>query len=538
MSFRPGYFKPASGNHSPPVQNFVFCKDSSGARKRVQREVHTVWDQSHVVGSFVGSVECPETFRRKSKKRKGSRKSTTAFSRYTERNTNLERVGTMKPGTKLGVFKRFQNSQVIDSQIVSTTGSAGGEIKSERRWDSINPGPPYTTSSPLGLIKVSIPGPRPQGVFARSPTTPPNWWQYQGDFVDNGDWLSDTLGSYLHNTIPTIVGYDSLAWDKLKPQVEKANAGQFLVELRDLPTMVTTTRNTSRAFKDVWVDIRDASHANRPDWSKRFHRDLEASMSPKRLADNFLNHNFGWVPFLSDLGKIFATYFNTSQLISDIARDNGRWVRRRAVLESKRDVRLMHRAYYPGTQPWDWRIQGLCDTRVIDGIPCQGMFDLYEVLETKVWATGYFTFYRPEFDMNLSDNYIGALQRLATLYGVRITPSLIYKVTPWTWLVDWFTKFGNYVDRLDDFIVDGIVSRNLCVMSHVTRKVVKQSTIFFSNGQRTFSWERSHETKSRKIANSPYGFDQSWNNLSLRQSAILGAIGISGLSSGFKSRGA
>jgi hypothetical protein len=261
-------------------------------------------------------------------------------------------------------------------------------------------------------------------------------------------------------------------------------------------------------------------------------------MSPTVVADNFLNHAFGWVPFLSDIGKIVTTYQNQSSLISDLTRDNGTWKRRRVVLKAEENTRLLHREYYPGIMPWGFDIQGCCDTRTVDGIPCKGYFDLYETIKETVWATGWFTFYRPEFDMNLSDDYIGAIQRLMTLYGVRITPTLLYKITPWTWLVDWFTEFGRYINRLDDFVVDGIVSRNLCVMRHTERAVVKQSNVFFQSGTRTFTWRRSQEIKARKVADSPYGFDLTWNNLSLRQAAILGAIGISRTNSGFISRGA
>jgi hypothetical protein len=539
MSFRPGFFKPALGRTFRVPKDYIRCT-RNGITKVVHREVSVVTDNvGRTIGAFVGDATCPFASRSKTKKRKSKKhQSGGGFSRYRQKNTDLQRVGTLPAGAKLGVFKTFSNNQVSSSQDVNTTGSVAGSIDFQRCWDSSNR-PPFNTSGPFGLIKVKIPGSGRFSVAAKSSLfAPGNWWQYDGVIVDDGNWTSDSIGNYLASGVPAVVGYDTLAWDKLKPHVEKANVAQFVYELRDMPGMVSTTKNTSQSFASLWRDLRDFRFGASRERSIRLHRDLEASMSPTVVADNFLNHAFGWVPFLSDVGKIVSTYSNQSQLISEMTRDNGTWKRRRAVLKSEENTRLLHREYYPGIQPWGFNIQGCCDTRVVDGVPCKGYFDLYETIKETVWSTGWFTYYRPEFDMNLSDDYIGAIQRLLTLYGVRITPTLLYKITPWTWLVDWFTEFGKYINRLDDFVVDGIVSRNLCIMRTTERSVTKQSNVFFSSGARTFTWRRSQEIKSRKVADSPYGFDLTWNNLSLRQAAILGAIGISRTNSGFISRGA
>jgi hypothetical protein len=501
-----------------------------------------------IFGAFVGKCPCSHQPRSSKRKNRGHKKLSfsSAYSRYRERNLNLDRVGSIPPGAKLGLFKIFQNNQVSSSQQLNTTGAIGGSIEAERCWDSLNPYP-YVSGGPLALTKIRVPGPGAYSMSAKSVSAPGNWWQYDGKVVDNGDWGPDTLGSYSMNAPPVITGFDTAAWDKTKPRVAQANMGQFIYELRDLPGQLKTSMDSIiSVWRGLGLPSRFSSNLNSHGWSvPGYYTSIDSVVNSKTLADNFLNHCFGWVPFLSDYFKFLDVFSRAHELVSDITRNNGQWQKRRAVLQSDSTERLVTRLYYPGIEPWGFQIQGLCDTRPVDGIPCKGFTDIYEVVTTDIWSKGEFTFYRPEFDMNLPENqpenlssYLAAIQRLMTLYGVRISPGLLYAITPWSWTVDWFTGFGNYVRRLDDFTNDGIVSRGLYIMRHMKRKVVKSSTIFLSGGQRTFTWERTLEHKSRKVADSPYGFDLTWNNLSLRQYAILGAIGITRSNSGFVSRGA
>ena len=556
MTSKAGYFKPAiPGKTFRVPRDFCLCRDPrTGSLKRTTRTVDVVIDNTgeyfndplvnlnpnykgkrhrlpgrkgDIVGAFVGPCNCPEGYKpQKKRKSKGPKRGvSTSMSRYRERNTNLQQVGSIPAGAKLGVFKVFQNNQLSSSQNVNTTGSLPGHITAERCWDSTNSGPPYRSGGPFGLVKIEVPGGGRYHLSQRSNQFSPGfWWQYDGDFIDNGDWASDTVGNYTSLQVPAITGFDTLAWDKTKPRVEKANLAQFVYELRDLPGQLKTSMDSFVSFYR-FVNGRG---------------DPRSLLQPKVVAENFLNHEFGWVPFMSDYIKFLDVWQNSTSFITDLVANNGRWQRRRASLESSSTERLVQRMYYPAVEPFGSNIQGLCDTISVDGIPCKGYCDIREVVETKTWACGRFTFYRPEFDMDLEygNSYLVYLQRIASLYGLRLTPTLLWKITPWTWTVDWFTHFGDYIKRLDDFTVDGIVSRGLYIMRTTQRKVFKISTIFFNGGKRTIVWQRSFQTKARKVADSPYGFDLTWSNLSARQYAILGAIGLTRSNSGFISRGA
>jgi len=541
MADKPGYAKLMYGKHSKTPRDYVTCHG-----KRVRRTVIVVrpllvdrrFGRNKDVPrayAFVSPVSCPDSPKRHRRggKKKGKRTTTvsSAFGRYREKNPTLQRFGDIAPGAKLGMFKIFSNNSLVSSQQVNTTGAHNGSISAERCWDSVNTGPPYRSVGPFALSKSSVTGAgRTSLGLIKSFSSPSAWWQYEGDCVDDGDWISDTTGNYLPTFAPAITGYDTLAWDKLKPRVAQASLGQFIYELKDLPGQLKTSAD---GFLTFWRKLQ-SFRSNRP------RSDLSAVMTPESAADHFLNHNFGWVPFLSDLSKLYDTHMRAHELISEISRTNGQWIRKRAVLKSEAIQRHIGRRYSAGIEPFGFNIQGMCNDMVVDGITCKAYFDITEVVETRVWATGLFTFYRPEFDMNLDYNegYIGGIQRLMSLYGMRISPTLIYKVTPWTWLNDWFTGFGKYVERLDDFTVDGIVSKNLCIMAQTRRYVTKTSIVNFTSGRRTFQWRRELSSKVRKVADSPYGFDLSYNNLSVRQLAILSAIGITRSPTGFIARGA
>lgn len=463
--------------------------------------------------------------RRSRKKHHAPKRFYSSFSRYRERNPTFQRFGNLKAGTKVGTRKVFSGNQLSSSQNANTTGDHVGSLSFWRCWDSLNPGPPYKAGGPFGLMKVEVPGAglTPFGSYRSVLFAPGFWWQYDGQFADDGNWLTDSVGNYLASGVPAVVGYDTLAWDKLKPQVAQAPLGQFLYELKDLPGQLATSANL---FWNSWRSFGGGYSG--------------VVMHPSSVADNFLNHHFGWVPFISDISNMCNVWRDSNNLIESMTRENGKWVRKRRVLKQETVQRHIGRVYAPGVDPWGSHEIGCCTDMVVDGITCKGYFDITEIVETKVWAVGEFTFYRGEFDDNLEgfNSNMAAIQRLLTLYGLRINPTLVWKVTPWTWAVDWFSRAGDFIRRLDDFTTDGIVSRGLYIMSSTKRIVTKTSVINFSSGQRTFTWQRNQTMKVRKVADSPYGFTQSWQNLSAKQWAILGAIGISRSDTGFISRGA
>jgi len=416
----------------------------------------------------------------------------------------------------------FSNGNLFNTEQINTTGATELSEHFERIWDRKNPGPPYRSGGPLTYVKYFIPASDRRRVVVSDRTPQSGSYKvYNGSFVDSGFWGPDNTSAYRTEMPPPITGYDSLAWDKLKPKVTKANLAQFLYELRELPRQLETTAN---GMYNAWRSFGGG-------YSK-------VIMHPTSVAEHFLNHQFGWVPFLSDVVQLHNVFQNSEKYLAELLAQNNTWVRKRRVLESTNVKSLVHRLYGSGTEPGsgDHRFQSFYNQFTIDGFTVPAVCDITQELNTTVWAVGSFKFYRPEFDVSADEgSKLNLIKRYLTLYGLRINPTVVWKVTPWSWAVDWFSGFGKFIERLDDFVVDGIVSRYLYIMKSTEKKVTKTSLLNFKSGQRVLQWQRSYATKQRKVADSPYGFDQTWNNLSIRQWAILGAIGITRTSGGFTS---
>jgi hypothetical protein len=107
-----------------------------------------------------------------------------------------------------------------------------------------------------------------------------------------------------------------------------------------------------------------------------------------------------------------------------------------------------------------------------------------------------------------------------------VNPSNIYKATPWTWAIDWFTHFGHNIDQMQDQL-DNIAFKYLYVTHHkITQYVFTQHLPLKDMGVQHLTWTRVNETKQRREADSPFGFGLSWSQLSANQIAILAALGV------------
>lgn len=500
--------------------------------------------------------------RRRRRGRKSKRVYFGAYSRHRVRDLdsaffiNRERDRTILGATVLGNLIQLQDGKVLPGLGGKTT--AGSDLKPslhlQETWDQTNPGPPYRGGGPFRSIVYNLPASRKVGYGRYTGQRPSglqstNYGVYTGSFVDNGFWLGlsyDNLKATSFSSFSNLSEYDKRAWDQLKPTIPKANLGQFLYELKDLPgQLMTSARAHYNSYREVLqlqhTEFREVGH----------HIGLDGVyipvMQPKEIADHFLNHNFGWVPFLSDVQKLFDTWNNSVTYLSNIVRDNGVWVKRRKLLEESEDVSAeamsgVDSGTIPSSEMRDPLGFSMCAPMTLGGATQRGFCLFQSITKRKVWATGQFKYYRPEFDIRLFDqksfDLMNAIRRRITLYGLNITPTLIYKITPWSWLVDWFTGLGSYVQRLDDFVQDGITSRGLYVMETSEKVMTKTSLLNFYSGPVTLQFQRSLHMKQRKLADSPYGFNAPWQSLSPKQWAILGAIGISRSGSGYISRGA
>jgi hypothetical protein len=314
---------------------------------------------------------------------------------------------------------------------------------------------------------------------------------------------------------PDLGSYGSEAFVRLRPQIEQAGLMVALREAKDIPRMLKTT---AQSFKDLYIDMGGSKT------SKVLH--------PKSVSDNWLNHHFGWVPFINDIVKFQDVYQNSEKYIEQLSRDNNSWIKRTRVLDNVESVqRVKLGGASSGSQPdiklFPW---SMCRNQTVPGLGVTGSwYTIDEVITTRTWATGRVKYYRPEFDMTLSDysSQWNDLQRRLKVYGAELSPINLYKSTPWTWLIDWFSNVGDQIDLANSIALDGYAWKYLYVMRHAVRQLVLTSTIYYWANTLSLQWIRSIETKQRQGATSPFGFSLLGKDISAKQWSILAALGLS-----------
>lgn len=429
---------------------------------------------------------------------------------------------------------KFQSTPLQDKIYPFPRTWSYGEITKDEK----HPGPPYRSGGPfrnLKLLSVKPFGFQGHGTFiAKPPGHPPwTWEKYVGGFSPPSEAAflggfsgsPDTLLKATSSLFPGISGSDrDRAWKLSKPKLEKVNAFVSVAELRDLPRMLKATAKT---FRDLW---------------ERRGRELFND-----APNTFLSHEFGWRPFLRDLNNMIELVHSAEQAMEKISSRNGKPSRRRVTITGnrievdvpdekdptktrKKVVRVDPIVSFSkiGSGTGNMCLPSSLPTTYFDGSPT---WELYEIREDLLTASSKWTYYNPFFDASVSgyETTLGGIRRYLTVFGLRATPSNIWRATPWTWLIDWFSNLGDLIDSMSDYAVDEVVCWYMYVtrIQKVTRRFV-QILPFKDPGPLSLTWEKIYSTKERIDNMSPYGINLSWDDLTPRQLLILGALGIQG----------
>jgi len=305
----------------------------------------------------------------------------------------------------------------------------------------------------------------------------------------------------------------STGWRKARPGNPLAKAGQWVVELRDLP------RAPGRA-------LLRSGHPAAIMAAAAFAKKMSA------LGNEYLNVVFGWKPFVEDLHEVIKLHERLDKHLADLYKRQREGVhRRREVSESSSTT---------NTETPIVGNQLACFLAGDSGISIGGaLTGAKGRLITSVtdyehsWFVGKFRYYIPE----MIEGRMSPRVKLA-MYGALPTPSLLYEVFPWTWLAGWFTNFGDVVSNVSANAVDNLVADYSFIMTTTRRLTVvtAQATWPKQNwslpgdigdsgdvtATRTYGWE----SRLRAYA-SPYGFGVTYGSLSAYRMSILAALGIS-----------
>jgi hypothetical protein len=239
-------------------------------------------------------------------------------------------------------------------------------------------------------------------------------------------------------------------------------------------------------------------------------------------AEDYLNFEFGWKPFVKDIIDTVETLTRAQDILDQYARDSGRPVRRRFV---------------GTTDAQTWNYTGSGGIRPLESA-AQASVSIQESSTTSWWFSGTFMYYLPQGDdyMAKSAYRRSQAQRLLGLgYGsyTAVEPlqyaSMLYELAPWTWLIDWVTDLGDVIKNVAYLGADGLVLKHGYVMRttetvrHLGARVTSPGRTTLPVGTHFYSRYRS--VRKNRVKATPYGFGLT-TAFSDKQWSILVALGL------------
>jgi hypothetical protein len=253
------------------------------------------------------------------------------------------------------------------------------------------------------------------------------------------------------------------------------------------------------------------------------HAIIQRSLGPRTLGSEHLNVQFGWRPLIRDLQSFAQQVLIGNNLLRQYMRDSGRQIRRRRTLFE--GTSLTEKPMTAGAITYPLAGSGLPYSPEGFVLSPGGTF-ITDTVYQKVWFAGAFTYLLADLSswVREAERFD---QKANHLLGTRLTPAVLWQLTPWSWMLDWFGNFTAVVQNADALTSDSLSLQYGYVMHHyqVRREiVVKGMSDYQGQSIPPVVAYLTVDSKTRTRA-TPYGFGLDLSNLSPRQWAIVGALG-------------
>ncbi|DAD51431.1 maturation protein [ssRNA phage Esthiorhiza.2_16] len=230
----------------------------------------------------------------------------------------------------------------------------------------------------------------------------------------------------------------------------------------------------------------------------------------KNSGDEYLNASFGWAPFVSDLRNFARTVKDSHRILKQYTAGSDKRIRRRYIFPAETYNRVNKGSGVPYPN-----VDANLSTFMSNGT--------HQRLATReTWFSGAFKYHIP-----VADDALGKFAEWETkadkLLGIEPTPKAVWELTPWSWAVDWFSNTGDVLNNISRLGNDGLVLEFGYVMC---RYVQIDEIIAYDYFNHPGSLKRTLKVLKRRQA-TPYGFGFNMANLSVRQDAVLVALGLS-----------
>ena len=247
----------------------------------------------------------------------------------------------------------------------------------------------------------------------------------------------------------------------------------------------------------------------------------------KAAGSEYLNYQFGWRPLVEEVLSVGSAARHSRDLIHQHRRDEGRNVRRgfdfgTDTSTTEKTAGVNQHALLFSEDSSGGNIDGLFQSSGTGNL-----LTTREEISSRKWFSGAFTYALP----SRTDSFrrmLGYGSEADKLFGITITPEVLWELTPWSWAVDWFTNAGDVISNVTQFGLAGLVMRYGYMMEE--HSLIRTNTLsrMALKGQEASACAPSTSqqiSKARRPAN-PFGFGFTGVDLSPTQVAITIALGL------------
>lgn len=381
--------------------------------------------------------------------------------------------------------------------------------------DETHPGPPYTSGGPLAVAKKKVYIKRFSPIYSFYHSTL-GWYDgYMG------------VTPYIPPVEPSrtnLSGWGARGYSRAQPLHPIYQLGVSIGELKDLPDMLSQTWKGIRAYTSghtAFTGIKTVREFLR--------RWVDLS---KKTGSTYLYGAFGIAPMLQDLLFLLKMKEKLDKKISWLRRHNGKSVRREFTMDEGSYSEDIARSIAPSSSCFPVHSSFL----YAPGQNVSQPFPILKSYQRRIWFSGKFRFFIPEL---VGDPRIKPVPNslVRDLLGLSPDPVIIYKLIPWTWLLDWFTSVGAALSNVYQRAVNHVVAEYAYIMCRETLTYAAPGQVEMYLGTYSGGWKNGtrkmsgvsrtiYEFRTREVAN-PYGFGITYASLSAYQWSILVALGLS-----------
>jgi len=248
---------------------------------------------------------------------------------------------------------------------------------------------------------------------------------------------------------------------------------------------------------------------------------LPSFMSLREIFKNpggaYLNVTFGWEPIIRDVQKLCSVLSQTKDLIQKFEDMRGKeYRRRRNVLQEESTDSYLYNVLTPAYPPVPTLFTGASSAVARPTV--------VRKYSDHIWFSGCYRVATLD-DSTLLGQITDWESKANHLLGIRITPEVLYNLTAWTWLLDWFVTVGDVVTNYSHLGRDGVALKYGYLMR--TTKVEAEITlpnVFWRGLEVT---DTVILTRQSRVRATPYGFGLTAADLNPKQWSILAALGLS-----------